>query len=103
MRVATAAHHLDPAHAVAAVFFGLHRAFGKRRPEARPSRARFELGVRVEKRIAATNAPERALVVEVPELAREGALRSLLPRHMILLGSQLFLPVLVRFDGFVHG
>src|ERR1700722_8217729 len=45
---------------------------GNRRPETRPSRARFELGGGIEERVVAADAAVDALVVQVPTFSRKG-------------------------------
>src|SRR3954468_11234975 len=95
MRAALFAHHLGSPHAECAVGFSLHVFLGDRRPEAGPSRARLELGVRAEQGVRAAHAEVRPLLVVLIILARERALGTFLAGYGVLLGSQLLLPLFV--------
>ena len=57
VRVASRAQHLGASHEKRAVGFGAHVLFGDRLIEAWPSGARLELGIRIEQRRGAADAP----------------------------------------------
>ena len=61
-----------------------------------------ELGVRFEQSESAAHAEVRAVLVELDQLARVWLLGSLLPRHMVLLFSQLALPFVVASVRVAH-
>src|SRR5581483_3422470 len=63
--------------------------------EAGPARARVELGVGREQLGAAPRAAVDAVVMDIPQLAREGVLGTGLAQHAVLLGGQLLAPLLV--------
>src|ERR1700733_181407 len=71
---AVAAHGLGADHPVAHVGLLFHGPRIERLEEARPAGPRFELGVRREQGLAATDALVGAVVVAVPVLAGEGTL-----------------------------
>src|SRR5215472_15469050 len=101
MRIASRAQHLGPLHEKRAVALGLDVLRRDRLIEARPSGARFELGVRAEQRVAAADAPVDSLLVILGVLVGERALGAGLARDLVLLGRQLLAPFLVGLDDFV--
>src|SRR5262249_34335396 len=103
VRVAPAAMHLDPAHAVAVVRLDRNALFLRRLPEARPAAARIDLVMGAEQLGAATHAPVASLVVVVPVDAGEGRFRSLLAGNVKLLGRELRPPFLVGLHHFPGG
>src|SRR5262249_49889882 len=79
----------------------VHGGTVDRLPEARPPGAGIELGLRFEERRAASRALVEALLLRRVVLAREGALRAVLPQHPVLLGRQALPPLLVAQDDLV--
>ena len=102
MGVASSAHHLGAHHPEGAILFLFDARAGHRLPEARPARLRIELGVGGKERGATAYAAIDAGPLAVVQRAAERALRSLEPRHPVLLGSELAGPFLVRFSHFVR-
>src|SRR5262245_26397572 len=99
---AIAAGHLGSRHPVTCirVCFYVFAAHG--RVEAWPAGPRVKLGIRAEQRIAATYAVEHPLVVQVVVSTRKRAFGSLSARNLVLLGSQLAPPFLVRLDDLIR-
>jgi hypothetical protein len=97
MGVTLAAHHLDPAHAVAVIGFGFDVFFAHRRVETRPAGAGIELSGRAEQLVAAADTPVGAIFVVVPIGAGERALGAFLARDRELLVGQLLFPLVVGF------
>ena len=93
--------HFGAAHAVAAIFFGVD-VFGLDwLIKARPSGARFELGVRVEQLIPARHALVHALFFRHGVFSGEWPLRSFFPTDVKLFGSQFLFPFFIRLNHFV--
>src|SRR3989338_2664261 len=63
--------------------------------EARPAGARAEFSLATEQFISATCAYVGALLLVVQKLSCERPLRLLLPKHPVLLGSQLLFPIYI--------
>src|SRR5271156_984591 len=101
MGAAAAAHHFGPAHAVGVVRRRRNVALIEGSVEAGPAAARVILAIGFEQLIAATYAEVQALVMQVPVLAGEGALRAFFASDFELLGGQELAPLLVGlFDLF---
>ena len=96
-KVSTArpAHNFGTVHEEAVVLVERHGVRDRGRGEARPSRAGIEFGVGVEEQRTAPRTVIGAIVVHVPVLAGERALRPLLAKHVELLRRQLLAPLLV--------
>src|SRR5271163_3720561 len=91
--VAPAALCLDALHAVAGVRLALHSLLAGRSEEARPSGARVVFCFRTKQRLAAADAligTRRLGILIFPGKRRLG---SFLPRHIVLILRELFLPV----------
>src|SRR5216683_7943210 len=69
-----------------------------RLPEARPSGARVELGIRAEQRRPAADASVEPLRAQFIIIVRERPLRAPLSGHVVLLGGELLSPFSVAFD-----
>src|SRR5271155_1039220 len=94
MAAAAAAMNFGPRHEEAAVGLGFDRVV-ERRPKARPAGATVELGIRREKRLAATGAVKDPGAVLLIERARSGPFGAVLPQHPILRRRQLAPPLLL--------
>src|SRR5271168_5035831 len=93
MRIATRTPRLCAGHAVTGVRVlrdVLAISGGKK---TRPSRARIKLRIRAKQQRATTDAVIGPVVMLVPVLAAEGALRARGAGHLILLRSQLLPPL----------
>src|SRR5215217_7371790 len=95
MGAADRAVDLDSAHKEAAVL-RLDVVIVGGRPEARPSAAGVVLGVGGEEGCVAGHATVDALLFVVVVLTAEGPLCTLHPRHVVLLGGELVLPLFFR-------
>ena len=93
MGTALLAMHFDAAHAEAAILRDLDICSRHRLGEARPACSGIELRVGREQRCAASDAAIHAFLMIVPIRAGEGALGSLLASDMVLLWSELPLPL----------
>src|SRR5579885_837985 len=102
MGVAAGAKHFRADHSMRSVPLGVDVLFLDRRGKAGPPGARFKLGLRAEQIRSAARAPVNARLVLIPVLAGERRLGALLPRYVILLRSELPLPLLVAFDDLLH-
>src|SRR5579872_1883400 len=102
MRVAAFAQYLGAGHEEAAVGFGhdVFRCDG--RPEARPSGAGVEFGIRAEERGSATYAAEDALLMPFVIFVREWRFGACLARDLVLLRRQLAFPFCVGLHDFVR-
>ena len=69
-----------------------------RLPEARPSSARIELGLRAEQRRPAADASVEPLRAQFVILIRERPLRAPFAGHLVLLGGELLFPFDVALD-----
>src|SRR6516164_8922202 len=69
-----------------------------RLPEARPSSARIEFGLRAEQRRSAANASVEPLRVQFVILIHEWPLSAPLAGHIVLLGGKSLFPFGVAFD-----
>src|SRR4051794_27611232 len=100
MSVTPGAENFSALHEQARVRLCLHTVvlYGPR--EARPSSARVELVVRVKELVAAANAAVHAWILGGVVSARKCPLRAALSCDSELLGSELFLPLLVCFANF---
>src|SRR3954453_6948877 len=96
MAAAVATAHLGTNHPVRAVGVHLDVLGEGRLEEARPARARFELGVGAEQSCAATGAVVHAIFLDIPILAGERALGALAAQHFVLLRRELLAPLGVR-------
>jgi hypothetical protein len=85
---------LGTGHKKAAVGFGFDRVI-KRRPKARPAGPAIKLGIRSEKRLAATGTVVDALTILFVERARTGAFGAVLSQNPILRGRQFTPPLVV--------
>ena len=92
---ARAAHNFGTVHEEAVVLVQRHGVRDRGRGEARPSRARIEFGTGVEEQYTAPRTVIRAIVMHVPVLAGERALRPLLAKDVELLRRQLLTPLLL--------
>src|SRR5688500_17006031 len=102
MASAAAADDLDAAHPLAVVLMRLDAVGVHRVEEARPSRAGVELGAGVEQLLSACGAAIDAALLRVHILARERRLGSRLSQHVVLLGAQLGLPLLLALGDLLH-
>ena len=96
MRSALGAVDFRPRHDPARVLRLRHTVLAHRLREARPARAGVEFRARVEERASADNARVDALLMVVPEAARERLLRSALLRHVVLLGREGLAKIIPR-------
>ena len=103
-RCASQAAHTTSVRRMNTVLSAISRtlSFEMRRVERGPSRSGFEFGRGLEERRAAADTSVNAFVVMVPVLSGEGALGSFPPRHAVLLGRELRLPLIVQFMGRVR-
>src|SRR2546425_1228481 len=102
MSTATSALDLRAHHAKADVRDVLYVLLCNRLPETRPARAGFELGLGIEQRGSATNAPVNSIAVRLVVLAGESALGTFLACHLELNGRELLLPLGDRLFHAVH-
>jgi hypothetical protein len=104
MRSTPSALRLNALHPVTVVRYVFHVLFGYGRPKARPTRARFELGFRIEERGSATDAPIESIGFIRIIFAGESAFRAFFARHFKLYGRELLLPLRRRlFDALYLG
>src|SRR5271155_2565316 len=98
MRAAAAAHDFRPHHPVTSVDGVFDFALVLGGVEAWPSASRVELGLGVEKFVAAADTEINALVMEIPVLAGKCALGAFFSRDLVLLRGQELSPLLVGLD-----
>src|SRR5262245_37555112 len=91
MAATAAAMHLDPGHAVGAVFRAAERIV-ERLIKARPAGAAVELGVGGEQRQVAAGAGEDALAMLLQKRARPRPFGAVLAQALVLLWRQLRAP-----------
>src|SRR3954453_7077367 len=92
---AVAAGDLGAAHGRRVVGARLDRGGNGRLGEARPARAGVELGRGREQLRAAARTAIDAVLLDVPVLAGERALRAALAQYLVLLGGELLAPLVV--------
>src|ERR1700687_2956071 len=102
VRIASRTQDLGARDEPAAVVLLGDGAFGHWLPETRPARPGIELCLRAEEFLAAAHALVDADVLGVPVLPAKGALSAVLARHLVLLGCELALPVLITLYHLVH-
>src|SRR5436853_5455178 len=100
---ATRAQHLGADHPVRRVDLLVHGVLAGRSGEGGPAAARVVLRVGVEQLRAAAGAAVGARLEGVVVLAAERRLRSLLAQDAVLLGRQLFAPLLLGLLDLRHG
>src|SRR6478609_8600820 len=109
MPAAGGAHRLGARHEEGAIRLGGHSVGIGRSEEARPARARFELGVGAEELGAAAGASIGSRPMLIPQVAGEGTLGSLLAKDPVLLRAEGGPPLGLRLDdlwcglGICHG
>src|SRR5262249_24510154 len=96
MAAAVRAVDLHARHALAAIQGRRTRSL-ERTKEARPAGAALEFRVGRKDRPSARRAGEGAVALLPIERARAGALGTMLPEHVVLLGREGLLPLLVGF------
>ena len=101
MAVTARAKHLGAAHKKAVVLFLIHRFRVNRRVEAGPSRARVELRIGREQRVAAALTDIGSTVLATVVFTGKCTFRALLTAHLVLLRGQYFTPFGIRFHDFV--
>src|SRR3954468_24516349 len=102
MPAAVRAADLGAGHPVAVVRDELDAGGVGRLGEARPARARVELGVGAEQLRAAAGTDERAVGLGVEELARERALGGAVAQDLELVGVELLAPLLLGLGDLGH-
>src|SRR3546814_716588 len=97
MGVAIGAAHLRARHEQRAILVLAHGTVVDRLIEARPAGAGLVFGVGIKQRLAAAYAAVEAVFLVVPVRPREGALRAMLARDLILFRRKLLSPLRVGF------
>src|SRR5262245_26549530 len=107
MRIARCATNLGAAHEPRAILVLAHGARLGRRPEARPTGAGIEFGIRRKERRTAAHALEHAVALFAVERMREGGLGAVLAGDPVLLGREQLSPLFVGLGDFsraaIHG
>jgi hypothetical protein len=69
-------------------------------PKTRPAGSRIKLRLRIKQFISATDALVDPLFLAVVVLSRKSSLRTFLATYLVLFGTQLFFPLLIRLENF---